>query len=150
MGKSGATILGFAALVAAVFYIGQSYLDPAAERAEQEQTVLTGALDPVVEFAEMLEDADLPQSIEPPGVGDDIRYVRVSVLYPDRANAPEASVHLLAEAERGEFVAEPAQATGSVTEDGARVVLIYRVDSRFEWGRIEHNEKTVIARFELD
>jgi len=150
VGKSGATILGFAALVGAVFYIGQSFLDPAAERAEQEQTVLTGALDPVVEFAEMLEDADLPQGIDPPGVGDDIRYVRVSVLYPDRAKTPEASAHLLAEAERGEFVTEPAHATGSVTEEGARVVLIYRVDSRFEWGRIEHNENTVIARFELD
>ena len=150
VGKSGATILGLAALAGAVFYIGQSYLDPATERAEQEQTVLTGALDPVVEFAEILEDAALPEGIEPPTVGDDIRYVRVSILYPDRIKAPEARSHLLAQAGAGAFVADPAHATTSVDEDGARVVVVYQVDSRFEWGRIECDDKTIIERFELD
>ena len=150
MGKSGVTILGFAVLAGAVIYVGQSYLNPAGEKAERDESVLTGALDPRIEYAELLEDADLPEGIDAPKVGDLTRFMRVLILYPDQPRAPDPMTHKLTQVSAGTFDATPVHGETSSDAEGARIVVVYRVSAEFEWGRIERDEKVITERFVLD
>jgi len=150
VGKATASILGFAVLAGVAFYVGKSFLSPSSEKAEREESVLTGALDPRIEYAEMLEDADLPDGIDAPKVGDSTRYMRITILYPDRPRAPGPEEHMLTEVNAGEFTADPVHGIVSEDEEGARIIVIYRVSADFEWGRIERGERVIAKRFELD
>ena len=150
MGKAGTTILGLAVLVGAAIFVGRSYLMPGGEGGERDDSVLTGALDPRVDSVELLEDADLPEGVEPPKVGDLARYVRVTILYPGQPRAPEPEEHKLTQVNAGDFDADPVHGETLVEAEGARVVLIYRTSADFEWGRIELGEKVIAERFQLE
>ena len=88
MGKSTATLLGIAILAGAAIYIGRAYLFPAAERSERQEAVLTGKLDPRLLDVFVLQDAELPEGVPPPRVGEDDMYVQVSILYPALPEVP--------------------------------------------------------------
>ncbi|MHC4956532.1 MAG: hypothetical protein ACYTGZ_22050 [Planctomycetota bacterium] len=151
MGKSGATILGIAVLAGAAIYIGSRYLSPGAEHAERKEAVLTGALEPQVEAVEFLEDSDLPPGVTPPKVGEPMRYVRLTIFYPQRPKVPTPSDHHLTQVNaESDFEKVPVHVEEELVEEGARLFVTYRVSADFVWGRIECNEKLIVARFELD
>jgi hypothetical protein len=150
VGKAGATILGLAVLAGVAIYVGKSYLSPAGEQAERDESVLTGALDPRIDSVELLEDSDLPEGVDAPMVGDLTRYVRVTIFYPDRPQAPAGEDHKLTRVNVGEFDSDPVHTAASIDEDGARVIVVYRVGAAFDWGRIERDGTVIAERFELN
>ena len=151
MGKAGATILGLALLAGVAFYVGQSFLQPAAEHTERGESVLTGGLDPKIELVTILEDSELPRGLEAPEVDEDLMYLSVEIFYPERPSFPEPEAHHLTACNEGAwFKAEPVHIHAEVTPDGTRASLIYRVGGEFEWGRITHGETVIAERISLE
>jgi len=133
-----------------LFYVGDSFLNPAGEQVEREESVLTGALDPRIESALLLEDADLPEGVEPPKVGELTRYLQVTILYPDRPTAPGAEEHLLSQVNAGAHQEKPVHGEIIAGEDGSRVLATYRVSADFEWGQLRLGKEIIAEHFELD
>jgi hypothetical protein len=151
VGKSTAAILGIALLAGAAIWIGRAYLNPAAEQSERNESVLTGAMDPRLQEIEVVQDADLPDGVPAPQVGEDAMYLRVSVLYPGLPDVPEPHRHKLTRVNGQPAVAQdPAHVETEVDDSGALVHLLFRVDPGFESGAIARGKKTILKSFVLE
>jgi hypothetical protein len=138
-------------LAGAAIYVGRTYLDPAAEESQRNKSVLTGAMDPQLIEAAVLQDSDLPDGVPPLRVGEDAMYLLVSVLYPGVPQVPEPKEHRLTLVNgHPAAVQTPAHVETEVDEDGARVNLLYRVAPDFESGAIERGKTTVVKTFILE
>ena len=89
------TIVGLAVVGGAAILVGREFLEPARERAESKEGVLTGAYAPRLEECRVLEDSELPEGLRRPAVGESLLYVSVVALYPGAAGAPDLRTYLL-------------------------------------------------------
>ncbi|MEM8884432.1 MAG: hypothetical protein AAGD14_10200 [Planctomycetota bacterium] len=151
MGKSAATIIGLALLTGAAIFVGRSYLQPASEGAQRQESVLTGHLDPRLVDAFVLQDSELPRGVAAIAVGEPAMYMQVSVLYPALPRVPEPNKHKLTHV-NGHPTAEtdPVHVTTEVDDDGAFVHCIYRVGEDFATGRIQRGKTVVVPRLVLE
>ncbi len=145
------TLLGIAILAGAAIFIMRQFLKPAAEKAERKEPVLTGAYDVRLDSCRVLEDHELPEGLEPPGVGDESLYLLVVALYPGRDNAPPAEQHFLGRVNgEAEGTLRPVHSSSEVAADGQYISLVFRAPPEFESARLMHEDKTLVERVTLD
>jgi len=145
------TILGIAVIAGAAILIGRAFLDPAQEEAESKRKVLTGAYAPRLEEMRELDDSELPGELEPPGVGEDIAYVLVVVLYPGVSLAPDPAGYEIEDVNGDpDIVLVPVHAAEEEDEEGTYVSLTFRTDRGFLHGRLVHDGKVVVEQLRLE
>jgi len=151
MRRAMITLLGIAVLAGAAIFIMRQFLKPAAEKAERDEPVLTGAYDVRLDACHILEDHELPEGLSAPGVGDESLHLLVVALYPGRDNAPPAEQHFLERINgEAETYLRPVHSSSELTPDGQYISLVFRVLPAFEFARLKHEDKTLIERVTLD
>lgn len=136
MGRTILTILGIAAIAVGAVFIAQRFANPAKEKVQANQKVLTGAYKPQLIDCLVLEDPEVPESLPRPGVDEDLVYVAIVVLYPGVERVPEPKDHRLIGVNGRDEYLEPAHIDYEVTEEGAELTLVFRTDSSFQFGRL--------------
>jgi len=144
-------ILGIAVVAGAAIFIGREFLKPASERAQAQEKVLSGAYDPRIEFCSLLEDAELPEGLEPPEVGSTQRYLRVIVLFPEVnvIKGAKHEYHLDRINGSRDDPLEPVHSDLAQDEDGVVLTLTYATDSGFENARLVHDDIVIVKRVTL-
>lgn len=146
-----ASIIGIAILAGGAIFFGTAMLDPARERVEQAEPVLTGAYELRLQSCRILEDDELPEGVRPPEVGQDRLFVRVELLYPGRDKSPPPETHRLQRVNGLPGpVLEPVHAEAEPQEDGMLVLLTYATDSSFEFATLVRDNKVRLERVVLE
>jgi len=140
------TVIGLGLIAVGAVFFGGNVLKPAAERTERDRSVLTGLHQPKLAECRFLEDSELPEGVARPAVGEDWQYLRIVVLYPAAAKAPEPKEHRLEPIGGILRELEPAVAETDVDEEvGAYVSLIFRVDADFGSGKLKRGDAVVLT-----
>ncbi|MHC4224382.1 MAG: hypothetical protein ACYSX0_01420 [Planctomycetota bacterium] len=145
------TIVGLAVVGGAAIFIGSKFLEPAQEKAQSKESVLTGAYAPRLDDCRALEDGELPEGLRPPAVGEDLLYVSVVVLYPGAAETPDLRTYLLDHVNGvQENALIPIHTEAEEGEEGMYVYLTFRTDGSFESGRLVHDAKPILEHVSLE
>ncbi len=150
MGRTILTILGIAGIAIGAVFIAQRFASPAQEKVEANQKVLTGAYRPQLVECRVLEDSEVPEPLPQPDVDEDLVYVAVVVLYPGVERVPEPKDHRLIGVNGRDEYLEPAHLDYEVTEEGAELVLVFRTDSSFQFGRLVRGATDLFERVALE
>lgn len=150
MGRLALTMLGLALLAGGAIFFAKNVLTPAQENVERSEPVLTGQYQPRVEECGVLEDADLPEGIAPPGVDEDVLYVQVVVFFPGIEKV--TALAELALDEVNEHVGrrlEPIHTDTEVTAEGTYVYLVFQTTTAFHSARLVRGDDVLADRVEL-
>jgi len=121
------------------------------DRAEANQAVLGGAYDPRPVECRMLDDGELPEGLEVPGIDDELRYVVVVLFYPHAAAAPSPIEHLLDHINGdAQEVLRPVHVSSEVEDEGIYLTLVYRTTIHFEHARMIRDRKPIVGRIDLE
>jgi hypothetical protein len=150
MGRTILTILGIAAIAVGAVFIAQRFANPAKEKLQANQKVLTGAYKPQLVDCLVLEDTEVPESLPRPGVDEDLVYVAIIVLYPGVERVPEPKDHRLIGVNGRDEYLEPAHLDYEETEEGAELTLVFRTDSSFQFGRLVRGATEIFERVALE
>lgn len=146
MKRIAVTVVGLGLVGLAAVLLGRNLLKPAAEKRERDTSVLTGLHDPKVVDCRFLEDSEVPEGLPRPGVGEEWRYLRVEVLYPAAAKAPDPEGHFLDQVDVGAPRVRPAHVSADeIDESGAYVALTFRVESAFGRAVLRRGDTVVAA-----
>ncbi|MEE8105068.1 MAG: hypothetical protein V3T86_05995, partial [Planctomycetota bacterium] len=95
MNRAVLTMLGLGAAAVLAIFVGKQFLGSAEDAKDRREGVLTGLTQPRLEALEVLEDSELPEGIEPPGVGASFIFIEVDILYPSAAREPDGDPYSL-------------------------------------------------------
>ncbi|HEX5137028.1 MAG TPA: hypothetical protein VFY93_08660 [Planctomycetota bacterium] len=143
MGRTVLTIFGIAAIAVGAVFIAQRFANPAKERVQQGQKVLTQAYEPQYRECYQLQDSEIPAGLPKPGVDEDLIYVAIVVLYPGVERVPEPKDHRLIGINGENAYLEPVNIDYEVTEEGAELTLVFRTDNGFRFARLVRGDKTI-------
>lgn len=151
MNRIVATIIGLGLVAVAAILIGRAFLKPASERAQAKGKVLTGQYDARLDFCDIIEDAELPEGLEPPGVGSTVRFVQVIVLFPQVNVIKGDPQDYVLDKVNGATspILPPVHSEMSVEEEGVILTLTYETDVNFEYARLVRDEDVVLKRVGL-
>ena len=145
------TSLGIAVMAVAAVYLAKGFLRPAQEKVERGQAVLTGAYRPSLVECTVVADAELPRSLPPPKVDEDLLYIEVTVLYPGVERVPSPRDHRLVNVNgRRGAVLEPVHIGYEVDDEGTYLSLIYRTDNGFEGASLAHAKRVLFENVVLE
>jgi hypothetical protein len=150
MGRTVLTILGIAAIAIGAVFFAQRYVSPAKEQAQAKEQVLTHAYKPSLVECRVFEDAEIPDDLPKPGVDEDLVYVGVVVLYPGVDRVPNPSEHRLIGINGRDAFLDPVHADTGLAEDGTELVLIFKTDNSFRFGRLVRGDAVLFDRVELE
>jgi hypothetical protein len=150
MGRTILTILGIAAIAVGAVLVAQRFANPAKEKAQANQKVLTHAYEPQLRGCFLLEDSEVPESLPKPAVDEDLVYVSILVLYPGVERVPEPRDHRLIGVNGNDEYLEPAHVDYAVTEEGAELTLVFRANNSFQFGRLVRGETLLFERVQLE
>lgn len=151
MGRTAWTIIALAGIAVGAIFLARGMLNPAKEKVEQKQAVLNSEARPRVTDCLVVEDADLPDELEPPPVGASFMYVAVTVFYPDFPDVPDLEKHVL-DAVNGNAKARltPVHTAVELDPIGAYAILIYKTDPAFTHARLLRGDQVIDERVELE
>ena len=149
--KSPFGILGIALVAGAAIFIGLEFLKPASESAQAKEDVLSGAYAARVEVCTLLEDAELPEGLEPPEIGSTQRYLRVVVLFPEVnvIKGAKDEYHLDRVNGSRDDPLTPVHSDLTQEDDGAVLTLTYATDIEFDNARLVHDDIVIVERVTL-
>jgi len=151
MTRAIASMIGIGLLIGGGIFLIRLLQPTESPSPPKKEEVLTGAYAPVlVEYA-VLQDHELPQGIEPPGVGSDVIYLQLIVQYPGAASVPEVAAHKLDRVQRGGAPAlTPVHAEAWDDEGGPKLALVFRTLASFRSGRLMRGETVVLEDFRIE
>jgi hypothetical protein len=148
MNRAVLTLLGLGAAAVLAIFIGKQFLGSAEDAKDRREDDLTGLTLPRLESINVLEDSELPQGIEPPGVGDSFMYIEVDILYPSAAREPDGDPYGLAGINGRSDTTAPVSKQTEETDDGIYVALVFRVSDAFEHAALVRGERKLLERIE--
>jgi hypothetical protein len=150
MGRTVLTLLGIAGIAVGAVLIAQKFVNPAKEKAQANQKILTDAYEPQLFGCYLLEDAEIPAGLPKPGVDEDLVYVAVVVLYPGVDRVPEPKDHRMIGINGRDEYLEPAHIDYATTEEGTELTLVFRTDNSFQYGSLIRGEKRLFDHITPD
>ena len=150
MGRIVLTVFGIAAIAFGAVFFAQRYMNPAKEQAQASQKVLTHAYQPKFVECRVLEDSEVPDSLPRPKVDEDLIYITVVVLYPGVDRVPDPREHKLIGINGRNDYLEPAHVDYVLTEEGAELILVFRTDNSFLFGRLVRGDKVLFEHVEVE
>ena len=151
MKRLGATFAGILVLAGVGIFIGRTWLESEGDAKAGKDPVLTGGMTPFIEDFVIVEDADLPDELPQPRMGENFVYLRVTVFYPGLPEVPEPRAHRLAEIDGDEKAETDVLVVDmDADETGARVDLFFRVDPDFAHARLFRGKELEISQLSFD
>ncbi len=149
--RSWVTTLGLAALAIGAVWVAKTMIGPTQEKVERGQSVLNAAAAARVVECRILEDSELPEGLERPGVGGRTVYLLVAIHYPGYAAAPGLANHSLIRVNgRPDTTLQPVHTASEPDEDGATGYLTFRTTLDHSFAKLIHGDKVLAESLHVE
>jgi len=150
VGRGATAALGLTILAIAAIFLAKGMLQPTQEEVERTKDVLNKDALPRLNECRELGLDELPEGLEPPGVGATHFYLSIVVFFPGYATVEGAEDYRLTEMDGRSVALSPMHTEVATEEDGAYVSLIFRLDDPFSSARLMHGEEEILAKVVME
>ncbi len=148
MNRAVLTLLGLGAAAVLAIFVGKQFLGGAEEAKDRREVVLTGLTLPRLESLHVLEDSELPEGLDPPGVGASFLFIEVAILYPSAAREPAGDPYELSRINGTSATASSVDKETEDTDEGIYVSLVFKVTDTFEHAALVRGDVQLLERIE--